>query len=205
MLFLLTVAIVLGVYVVQVARNKVWYRHLTHWTWAAHGFVLLGLLAEWWEKERAYFRDSLLNIGSNLSGGIVGGMAVLYAMDPSMLEQAAKEYGRATMEAGNILLHFAPLPFYWLVFLFKARLDTKYMEVLELGDTDINSAMLGIHFYIPCTFFLVYGSLFSPREEYGKHLSDIAIAFTIVAATAVNHLFFTQILVGRINRSQKKG
>ncbi len=183
----------------EVVTNGDWYRHLTHWTWWAHGWILLGLLAEWGEGERKPLRDSLLNIGSNLGAGIVGGMVVIYVEDDSILDQAAKDYGEVQMQLGNVLLHFLPPLFYWL-FLFLSSPPhprTRYTEVLASPSKDLVVTFISWHVFSPCYFFLTYASMFSAQEEYGENITTSSLALTILAFTITNHYFFSSALLWR--------
>ena len=170
---------------------------MTHWAWIALGLVVLGLVAEAKEEVKATFRDSLLNIGSNIAMGIVAGVCVLYAEDTTVLDESARLYGETMMQIGNVILHFLPALFFWLLILSCDRVDTRYDYIIALEDPALFSAFNIAHLFLPFSFFMAYAYFFDPREEYGVGVSEVSMGFSMLSATCINHIVFTQLVVWR--------
>ena len=188
-----------AVFVTEAIINHKWYRHLTHWTWLAHTVLVLILLCEFWRRERRLVSDSVLLVGSSLAAGVVGGMVVLYVEDQSILEDARRQYGRVNMELGNILLHYVPLPLYWVYFLSHTRARSLFDHFFESGASHA-VMFVAAHLAFPISFTFLYATLYSPQEEYGEGISSTSMATAIVCFMFINYIGFLFALTAKMDK-----
>jgi hypothetical protein len=192
--FFVVVSILLGTFAFEAAENHDWYRHLTHWAWVAHALLVLLLLAEYWETKLRVFRDGVLLIGSTIAAGIIGGMIVLYAQDTSVLDEAEEMYGRDVMAVGNFFLHFAPSLLYWGFHVAHLYVNSIHTHMIAQNESSY-IAFSFLHFNVVMEFYLVYGSIFNVRAEYGEKINPISMGAALVIVAFVNYALFVETLI----------
>lgn len=189
--FLLILVALLGIFVFDTVKNADWFRHLTNWVLVVNCVLTFLLLFEEWNTSERVMRDGILHVGVTINGGVVGGMLVLYAQDRSVLDEAAQQYGRALMETGNFVLHFAPLLLFWgfhAIHRHRPSLHTKLYA-------ENNSSFLlfsFMHFNFCAVLILTYGALFQAREEYGSKIDPVSMGVAIFSTAFLNHLLFIE-------------
>jgi hypothetical protein len=124
-------------------------------------------------------------------------MVVLYTEDQSILDEAREQYGRVNMELGNIMLHYLPLALYWLYLLTHTRAPSLFEKVFVCG-RQIAVVFTSAHLALPLAFSLLYATLFSPQEEYGKNIRTTSMASSIASFMFLNYIGVLLVLVQRI-------